>query len=130
MRKFVATVVLVPVAIVLVMFAVANRALVALSFDPFNASAPAFALHLPLFVLVFVLIGLGVLIGGFAAWLRQHKWRMRARRAEAEVRDLHARLEALRADAGRPQGQGQGQAQGQAPVSLESLPPYVVPPAA
>ena len=31
--------------------------------------------QLPLFVLIFVLVGLGVIIGGIAAWLRQHKWR-------------------------------------------------------
>jgi uncharacterized integral membrane protein len=122
MRKFFAIVVLVPLAVVLVMFAVANRAPVTVSFDPFNSAAPAFALTMPLFVLIFFLVGLGVLAGGIAAWLRQHKWRVRARQAEAEARDLRARLEAQRLEAGRPPGQ--------APVSLEAVPPFVVPPAA
>ena len=54
---------------------------------------------MPLFILIFVLVGLGVLVGGIAAWLRQHKWRVRARRAEAEARDLRAR--ARRASARR-----------------------------
>ncbi|MBN8965239.1 MAG: DUF1049 domain-containing protein [Rhizobiales bacterium] len=122
MRKFVAIVVLVPLAVVLVMFAVANRALVTVSFDPFSSVEPAFALKMPLFVLIFVLVGLGVLAGGIAAWLRQHKWRARARQAEAEARDLRARLEAQRLEADRPRSQ--------APVSLEAVPPFVVPPAA
>jgi hypothetical protein len=122
MRRFVAIVTLVPLGVVLVMFAVANREIVAVSFDPFNSAEPAFALKMPLFVLIFVLAGLGVLIGGIAAWLGQHKWRVRARRAEAEARDLRARLEAQQREAGRLPGQ--------APVSLEAVPPFVVPPAA
>ncbi len=51
---------------------------------------------MPLFILIFVLVGLGALIGGVAAWLKQHKWRVRARRAEAEARELRNRLDAER----------------------------------
>ena len=95
MRKFVAIAVLIPLAIIIVMFAVANREIdhrVVRSVR-FRASG-ACALRLPLFMLIFVLVGVGVVVGGIAAWLRQHKWRMRARRAEAEARDLRARLDA------------------------------------
>ena len=49
---------------------------------------------MPLFVLIFVLVAVGVVVGGIAAWLKQHKWRVRARRAEAEARELRARLDA------------------------------------
>jgi hypothetical protein len=87
-------VVLIPLAVLIVMFAVANRALVAVSLDPFNPVQPALALQLPMYVLAFILVGVGVLSGGIAAWLRQHRWRLRARRAEAEARDLRARLDA------------------------------------
>ena len=89
-----ASLILVPLAIIIVMFAVANREIVTVSFDPFDAAHPAFALKMPLFLLIFALVGVGVVVGGIAAWLRQHKWRMRARRAEAEARDLRARLDA------------------------------------
>ena len=61
---------------------------------------------MPLFMLIFVLVGVGVVVGGIAAWLRQHKWRMRARRAEAEARDLRARLDAERAAPQRARGAG------------------------
>ena len=70
MRKFLTIAILAPLAIVIVMFAVANRELVAVSFDPFDTVRPAFALKLPLYVLIFILVGLGVVVGGVAAWLR------------------------------------------------------------
>jgi uncharacterized membrane protein YidH (DUF202 family) len=94
MRKLVTALVLVPLGIVIVMFAVANRESVAISFDPFDTRNPALVLRTPLYVLIFVLVGIGILAGGIAAWLKQHKWRARARRAEAEARDLRARLDA------------------------------------
>src|SRR5262249_31613326 len=93
MRKFATIAILVPLAIVLIVFAVANRQIVTISLDPFDSDHPAFSLTAPLFILIFVLVGLGVLLGGIAAWLRQRKWRGRARRAEAEARELRARLD-------------------------------------
>ena len=43
--------------IVIVMFAVANRETITVSFDPFDSAHPAFALKMPLFMLIFVLVG-------------------------------------------------------------------------
>jgi uncharacterized integral membrane protein len=116
MRKLVTFVVLIPLAVIIVMFAVANRAPVAVSFDPFSPMQPALALQMPMVVLAFILVGLGVVIGGIAAWLRQHRWRRRARCAEAEARDLRARL-----DAAGPRKR--------LPSALDT-PPFAVPPAA
>ena len=116
MRKFLAIAVLVPLAIVIVMFAVANREIITVSFDPFDAANPALAVKTPLFILIFALVALGVLVGGIAAWLRQHKWRTRARRAEAEARDLRDRLDM---QASKPS----------VPARVEH-PPFAVPPAA
>jgi uncharacterized integral membrane protein len=116
MRKFLAIAVLVPLAIVIVMFAVANREIITVSFDPFDSAHPALALKMPLFVLIFVLVAVGVVVGGIAARLRQHKWRTRARRAEAEARDLRLRL-----DSGEPRRN--------LPAVMDT-PPFVVPPAA
>src|SRR4051794_11692480 len=94
MRKLFAILILIPLGIVIIMFAVANRETITVSFDPFDTVNPAFALKTPLYALIFVLVGLGVLVGGMASWLKQHKWRSRARRAEAEARDLRSRLDA------------------------------------
>jgi uncharacterized integral membrane protein len=117
MRKIVTAVILIPLAVIIVTFAVANRQIITVSFDPFNSAQPAVALKLPLFILIFALVGIGVLVGGIAAWLKQHKWRVRARRAETEARELRARLDAQRG-------------QRSLPASLETAPPMAVPPAA
>jgi uncharacterized integral membrane protein len=102
-RKIVAAIILVPLAIVIIAFAVANRQIVTVSLDPFSAQHPAASLTLPLFALVFVLLVVGVLIGGIAAWLRQSKWRRTARRLEREIADLHLEIEALKRTAGVPE---------------------------
>jgi hypothetical protein len=69
---------------------------VIVSFDPFDATQPALAFPVPLFALMLALATAGVIVGGAAAWLRQAKWRSRARRVEAEARRLKAENEHLR----------------------------------
>src|SRR3954468_1154263 len=82
------------------MFAMANRQVVTVLFDPFNSADPAFVMKMPLFVLVFVLTILGVLIGGIAAWLRQGKWRRHARKLDADITALRREIEMLSARLG------------------------------
>jgi uncharacterized integral membrane protein len=95
-RKIVIAVILVPLAIVIVVFAVANRQPVTVSFDPFSSASPAYAATVPLFVLIFIILILGVIIGGIAAWVRQSPWRRTARKLDADVRALHDELAEIR----------------------------------
>ena len=95
-RRITTAIIVIPPAVLLIAFAVANRHSVTVSFDPFSATNPAYAATLPLFVLIFVLVILGVIVGGVAAWLRQSKWRRTARQLDADVRALHQELEAVR----------------------------------
>jgi hypothetical protein len=95
-RKFVTALILVPLAIVVIAFAVANRQNVLVSFDPFDQANPAFARPVPLYALVLVLVIVGVVVGGIAAWLRQGKWRRAARLAQGEARRLRAELDHLK----------------------------------
>jgi uncharacterized integral membrane protein len=95
-RKIVTVIVVVPLIAVIVAFAVANRQAVTVSFDPFSSASPAYAATLPLFAIIFVVLILGVLVGGIAAWLRQGKWRRSARRLDGEVRALHDEMETVR----------------------------------
>jgi uncharacterized integral membrane protein len=95
-RKVVFTLIVLPLAVVIIAFAVANRQAVTVSFDPFSSTSPAYAATLPLFVLIFALLILGVLIGGVAVWLGQSKWRRTARKLDADVRALHQELETIR----------------------------------
>ena len=66
MRKFIAALILVPLAILMVMFAVANRGSVAISLDPFSASAPALTVHVPLFLLLLIVL---FFPGGLMGWI-------------------------------------------------------------
>jgi uncharacterized integral membrane protein len=95
-RKIVAAVILVPLAIVIIVFAVANRQSVTVSFDPFSSSNPAYAATVPLFVLIFIILIFGVVVGGIAAWVRQSPWRRTARKLDADVRALHEELGEIR----------------------------------
>ncbi len=95
-RKILTWIVVVPLAIFIIAFAVANRQTVTVSFDPFSSSNPAYSSTLPLFILIFVLVILGVVVGGVAAWLRQSKWRRAARKLDAENRQLLQELASIR----------------------------------
>jgi uncharacterized integral membrane protein len=90
--RLVTALVLILVAAALIAFAVANRQIVTVSLDPFDQANPALVLAQPMYLLVFALLIGGVVVGGCAAWLRQTRWRARARRAEAQVSALRARL--------------------------------------
>ena len=104
MRKFLNAVVLIPLGVILVVFAVANRHEVTVSFDPFNSSDPALGFSLPLFVIIIAAVILGVAAGGSATWFGQRHWRRAARHHEADARDLRAQLADWRAS---PMSQGQ-----------------------
>jgi len=102
-RKIVTAIVVVPLVAIIVAFAVANRQAVTVSFDPFSAASPAYAATLPLFAIIFVVLILGVLVGGIAAWIRQGKWRRSARRLDGEVRALHDEMDTIRRRFGTPE---------------------------
>jgi len=95
-RKIVTAIIVIPLAIVIIAFAVANRQSVAVSFDPFSATSPAYTATLPLFLLLFIVLILGVILGGAAAWIRQSPWRRTARQLDSDVRALHQEMENLR----------------------------------
>jgi len=102
-RRIVTTLVLVPLAIVLIAFAVANRQTVLVSLDPFDQTNPALSVSLPLFGLVLIVIIAAVIVGGIAAWLRQAKWRRAARLAQEQVQALQAQIDALERERSAPE---------------------------
>jgi uncharacterized integral membrane protein len=103
MRKFLGALVVIPLGIFFVIFAVANRHLVTVSFDPFNSVTPTVAVRLPLFVVIIAVAMLGVLAGGMATWFRQGRFRRAARRSEAEAREVRTQLADLRSETARQQ---------------------------
>jgi uncharacterized integral membrane protein len=104
MRKFFTGLVLIPLGLIFIVFAVANRHWVTVSFDPFNSRDPSVAVTLPLFVVIIAVAIAGVLAGGSATWFRQRHWRRAARQHEADARQARAQLAELRAGAMTPSG--------------------------
>ena len=96
MRKFLNAIVLIPLGVIFVVFAVANRHIVTVSFDPFNSNDPALGVSLPLFVVIIVVAILGVVAGGCATWFGQRGWRRAARQHEMDAQDIRAQLADLR----------------------------------
>jgi uncharacterized integral membrane protein len=102
MRKFFTGLVLIPLGLIFIVFAVANRHLVTVSFDPFNSINPGVAVTLPLFAVIILVAILGVVAGGLASWFRQRHWRRAARQHEADAQAARAQLADLRAAAIAP----------------------------
>ena len=121
-RNIIAALILVPLAVIIIAFAVANRQIVTVSLDPFSAEHPAASVTLPLFGLILVLLIVGVLIGGIAAWPRQSKWRRTARRLEREVGDLRTEIEEFKRTAGIVGGSGLPE-RAEPPERLQLQPP-------
>jgi uncharacterized integral membrane protein len=97
MRKFFTALIVIPLGLLFIVFAVANRHLVTVSFDPFNSRDPSIGATMPLFVVLIVVAVLGVVAGGAATWFRQRHWRRAARQYEADAKQAQAQLAELRA---------------------------------
>ena len=93
MKTFLRIVILGPVAIVLVALAVVNNQSVTLVLDPFNPAAPFFSLTVPLYVVFFATLALGVVIGGIGSWFGQGHVRRAARQSRREATRLRAEME-------------------------------------
>lgn len=103
--RFLKNLVLVPIAIVLVALAVANRHVVTLSLDPFANADPAISITAPLFWFLFAGVAFGVFIGGVASWARQGKWRNEARVKRREANRWHEEADRLKI-ASQPEASG------------------------
>ena len=110
MRKFLSALIVIPLALVFVVFAVANRHFVTVSFDPFNSANPSIYFSMPLFVLIIAIAILGVIAGGLATWFGQRRWRRAARQHEADARTARAQLAELRSQAASMRGEPQRRA--------------------
>lgn len=83
----------VPALALALIVAIANRGSVTLSIDPFSAASPVIAFELPLYLLIFAALLIGVLIGGSSAWVGQMGSRKKARKNAREVKHLTKDIE-------------------------------------
>jgi uncharacterized integral membrane protein len=94
--KFLRWALIVVLLVLVTLFALANYQPVEIRFDPLD-TGPA-ALRVPFFIAAFAFLLIGVVIGGAAAWLRQAKWRRRARERGRTADGLSRELSELRAE--------------------------------
>lgn len=95
MARFFKLLILIPVAVVILAFAIANRQIASISLDPFsNPDASDAVIKAPLFIVLFLTLIVGVFIGGVATWFTQGINRRKARLARDDAERW--REEALR----------------------------------
>jgi uncharacterized integral membrane protein len=97
-RRIVGWVVLVPLCLVLIVFALANRQLVVVNVNPF---VPSEALStpgvgVPLFLVLFTVLLFGVVLGGVSTWFAQGQHRRDERNWKREAERLNREVSAMR----------------------------------
>lgn len=93
---FLKALILLPVAVIVILLAVANRAPVLLSLDPFAKGAPEIAFSVPLYAVIFASVAVGVVVGGIGAWLSAGSTRRSARMSNREAKRLRQEADRLR----------------------------------
>ena len=74
-----------PIAVIGVGFAVANRQWVTVSFDPINRAQPFATVDMPLWALFFCGVLVGIFVGWFVAWRGNARYRRATRDAKIEL---------------------------------------------
>lgn len=97
-RRIVGWIVLVPLCVVLIVFALANRQLVVVNFNPLAPSEPLTTpgVGVPLFLVLFTVLLFGVVLGGVATWFAQSQHRRDERAYRREAERLHREVDVLR----------------------------------
>jgi uncharacterized integral membrane protein len=96
MRALFRLLVLLPFALLLLGFSLANRNPVTVSIDPFSSGDGLPTFSIPLYFLFLGAMMLGVVIGGSSTWMSQSRHRKAAREASRKSAALKAENDALR----------------------------------
>ena len=97
-RQLIGWFLLLPLCVLLIVFALANRQLVVVNFNPlapvdaFNAAG----FGVPLFFVIYAVLLVGVLLGGVATWFAQGHHRIDKRKFRRESERLQGDLDAIR----------------------------------
>ena len=104
-QRLVGWFVLVPLSIVLALFALANRHPVEVRFDPFPAGTTGLSgIEVPLFGVIYAVLATGILLGGVASWWAQGRHRKAERNLKRETDRMGREIAALK----KPDGRGGG----------------------
>ena len=98
LRRIVGWVVLVPLCLLLVVFALANRQLVVINFNPLvpSESLTTPGVGVPMFLVLFTVLLMGVVLGGVATWFAQSHHRRDERSYRREAERLSREVDAMR----------------------------------
>ncbi len=95
MTQFIRFAVFATISIVVLALAVANRHVVTLYLDPLSSRDISAAIEPPLFLVILLSAFAGVILGAFATWLSQGRWRRQAKIRGAETVKLKRSLALL-----------------------------------
>jgi len=95
MLRFLWVLLAIVAAAILMPLGIANRQLVTLNLDPFGRPDTSLTVTTHFSLLLFVVFMLGLLIGGFAVWAGQGKWRRTARVKAREAFQWKAQADRL-----------------------------------
>jgi hypothetical protein len=100
MKSVLRILVFVPLALIILFFSMANRAVVKIGLDPFagNAADAPFV-EAPMYLVVLAAMAIGVLAGGVSSWLGHLPVRREAKIARAEAKKTRLEIEKLRQQA-------------------------------
>lgn len=118
--KILSLLILVPLAIVLVVFSVANREAIPVSLDPIG-SMPQLAFEAPLFILLMGSVIIGVVLGGIGTWLTQSHYRRKSWKRKYEVEKLRRETEENKAKLRQLQEERDRASYGQAATNSTAL---------
>jgi uncharacterized integral membrane protein len=95
MRKFILYTFMMLFGIVLLVFLIANRQPVTISFDPLSTTSPAFAIGpVPLWAALISTMLLGYCLGGLGMWMSAKGTRKKASERKKEIRKLQREVAA------------------------------------
>jgi uncharacterized protein YpmB len=93
LRRILRWIIWVPVAIIVISFAVANRQWTRLSLDPFSSTSPFLTIEMPLWALFIFGVFIGLIVGWMMCWFAQGRHRKLARERAKDVARLQIELE-------------------------------------
>ncbi len=89
--RFLSWIIAVPVTIVIIAFAIANRGSVIIFFDPLP-----YQLDIAIWIVVIGAVIFGFIVGALIRWMFDYKWRARAKQGRKRTRALEQEIAGLR----------------------------------